>query len=65
MTSSIHHRLQKIEARRPPPTAPSHLIDLSVLEPAIAAMWQAVEFDITRLPTDELELLDEELGRHS
>jgi hypothetical protein len=64
MNSSIHHRLQKMEARRQSPTTPSHPIDLSVLDPVIAAMWQAVDFDITRLPTDELELLDEELRRH-
>jgi hypothetical protein len=59
----IQKRLERLE-QQCPPSRQGRMIDISILDPAILALWQAVDFDITRLPTDELELLDEELGRH-
>jgi hypothetical protein len=60
MLASLHRRLSKLEARRPA-QGPAQLIDPSLLDPAVLALWLAV--DIDHMTLDQLDLLEDNLGR--
>ena len=58
--SPLARRLSKIEARRPA-QGPVHMIDASLLDPAVLAIWLTVEID--HMTLDQLDLLEENLKR--
>ena len=60
MLSSLSRRLAKLEARRPA-QGPVHMIDASLLDPEVLALWLAV--DIDHMTLDQLDLLEDNLRR--
>jgi hypothetical protein len=53
--SPLSRRLSKLEARRPA-QGPVKLVDVSLLDPAVLALWLAV--DIDHMTLDQLDLLE-------
>jgi hypothetical protein len=53
--SPLSRRLTKLEARRPA-QGPVKLVDVSLLDPAVLALWLAV--DIDQMTLDQLDLLE-------
>jgi hypothetical protein len=60
--NSMHRRLARLESRRPAPVA-AHMVDPNDLDPAVLALWLAV--DIDQMTLAQLNLLDENLRRLS
>ncbi len=58
--SPLARRLAKIEARRPA-QGPVQMIDSTLLDPAVLALWLAV--DIDHMTLDQLDLLEANLRR--
>ena len=58
--SSLHRRLTKLEARRPA-RDPVQLVDASLLDPAVLALWLAVGID--KMTLAQLDLLEGNLRR--
>ena len=58
--SPLARRLAKIELRRPA-QGPVHIIDTSLLDPAVLALWLAVGID--EMTLDQLDLLEKNLRR--
>ena len=56
----LHRRLSKVEARRPA-QGPADLVDPSLLDPAVLALWLTV--DIEHMTLHQLDLLEENLRR--
>ena len=56
----FHRRLTKLEARRPA-QGPVQLVDVSLLDPAVLALWLAVDIDQMNLA--QLDLLENNLRR--
>ena len=56
----LHRRLFKLEARRPA-HGPVQMIDVSLLDPAVLALWLAV--DIDHMTLAQLDLLEDNLRR--
>jgi hypothetical protein len=60
--SPLSRRLRRLEARRPT-QGPAQMIDANDLDPAVLALWLAV--DIDHMTFDQLDLLEENLKRIS
>ena len=60
--SPLARRLTKIELRRPA-QGPVHMIDASLLDPAVLALWQTVPIDQMNL--EQLDMLEGALKRLS
>ena len=58
--SPLARRLSKIEARRPA-QGPVQMIDASLLDPAVLALWLAV--DIDKMNLAQLDLLEANLRK--
>jgi hypothetical protein len=58
--SPLSRRLSKIEARRPA-QGPVQMIDASLLDPAVLALWLAV--DIDQMSLSQLDILEDSLRR--
>jgi len=58
--SPLARRLSKLEQRRPA-HGPVQMIDASLLDPEVLAIWQAV--DIEQMTLDQLDLLEDNLRR--
>ena len=58
--SSLARRLAKLELRRPA-QGPVQMIDASLLDPAVLALWLAVGID--QMTLDQLDLLEDNLRR--
>ena len=58
--SPLARRLAKIELRRPA-QGPAQMVDANLLDPAVLALWLAV--DIEHMTLDQLDLLEENLRR--
>jgi hypothetical protein len=58
--TSLHRRLAKLEARRPAGGA-EQMVDANDLDPAVLALWLAV--DIDQMTLAQLDLLEENLRR--
>ena len=58
--SPLARRLAKIEDRRPA-QGPAHMIDASLLDPEVLALWQMVPID--QMTLAQLDLLEENLKR--
>ncbi len=58
--SPLSRRLSKLEARRPA-QGPVQLVDVSLLDPAVLALWLAVDIDQMNLA--QLDLLENNLRR--
>ncbi len=56
----LHRRLAKLEARRPAKGL-AQMVDANDLDPAVLALWLAV--DIDNMTLAQLDLLDENLRR--
>ncbi len=62
MLATLHRRLSKLEARRPA-QGPVQLVDVSLLDPAVLALWQMVPID--QMNSDQLDLLEANLRKLS
>jgi hypothetical protein len=60
MSATLHRRLSKLEARRPA-KGPAQMVDANLLDPAVLALWLAV--DINQMNLDQLDLLEANLRR--
>ena len=58
--SPLNRRLTKLEARRPT-QGPAQMLDANDLDPAVLALWLAV--DIDQMTLAQLELLEDNLRR--
>lgn len=58
--SPLSRRLSKLEARRPA-QGPVQMVDASLLDPAVLALWLAV--DINQMTLSQLDMLEENLRR--
>jgi hypothetical protein len=58
--SPLARRLAKIEARRPA-QGPVQMVDASLLDPEVLALWLAV--DINQMTLSQLDMLEENLRR--
>ena len=58
--SPLSRRLSKIEARRPA-QGPVQMVDANLLDPAVLAVWLAV--DIEHMTLSQLDLLEDNLRR--
>ena len=58
--NEISRRLAKLEARRPA-HGPAEMVDANELDPAVLALWLAV--DIDQMTLGQLDLLEENLRR--
>ena len=58
----LARRLSKLEARRPA-RGPVHMIDASLLDPAVLALWLSV--DIDKMSLAQLDLLEANLRKLS
>ena len=58
--SPLSRRLTKLEARRPA-QGPAQMVDACDLDPAVLAMWLAV--DIDQMTFAQLDLLEDNLRR--
>lgn len=56
----LHRRLSKLEARRPAQGL-AQMVDANELDPAVLALWLAV--DIDRMTLAQLDLLEDNLRR--
>lgn len=56
----LSRRLSKLEARRPA-QGPAQVVDANHLDPAVLALWLAV--DIDHMTLGQLDLLEENLRR--
>jgi hypothetical protein len=56
----LSRRLSKLEARRPV-LGPAQMVDANNLDPAVLALWLAV--DIDQMTLGQLDLLEENLRR--
>ena len=56
----LHRRLSKLEARRPAQGL-AQMVDANDLDPAVLALWLAV--DINQMTLGQLDLLEENLRR--
>ena len=60
MLATLHRRLSKLEARRPA-QGPAQMIDASLLDPEVLAIWLALDIDQMNLA--QLTMLEENLKR--
>lgn len=60
--SPLARRLSKIEQRRPA-LGPVQMIDANLLDPAVLALWLAV--DIDQMTLEQLDMLESNLKRLS
>lgn len=60
--SPLHHRLSRLEARRPA-QGPARMVDANDLDPAVLALWLAV--GINQMTLAQLDLLEINLRRLS
>ncbi len=60
--SLLDRRLSKLEARRPP-QGQVHMIDASLLDPEVLALWLAV--DIDQMTLAQLDMLEANLRKLS
>ena len=60
MHANLSHRLSKLEARRPA-QGPAQMVDASELDPAVLALWLAV--DIDQMTLAQLDMLEDNLRR--
>jgi hypothetical protein len=58
--TSLHRRLSKLEARRPAQD-PAQMVDANDLDPAVLALWLAV--DIDQMTLAQLDMLEDNLRR--
>jgi hypothetical protein len=58
--SPLARRLSKIEQRRPA-LGPVQMVDANLLDPAVLALWLAV--DIDQMNLEQLDMLEENLRR--
>ena len=58
--SPLARRLSKLEARRPA-QVPVQMVDASLLDPAVLALWLAV--DIDKMTLSQLDMLEANLRR--
>jgi hypothetical protein len=56
----LHRRLSKLEARRPA-QGPAQMVDANDLDPAVLALWLAV--DIDQMTLAQLDMLEDNLKR--
>lgn len=61
--NSLARRISDLEGRLPVEEPPGRRISLDELNPAVAAMWLAVDLDLNRLTLAQLEILRVELKR--
>ena len=60
--SPLARRLAKIELRRPA-QGPVQMVDANLLDPAVLALWLAV--DIDQMTLEQLDLLEDNLRKMS
>jgi hypothetical protein len=60
---SLTRRMVRLEAQRPVKPRPSRVLQLSDLDPEVAAMFIARDYDVNRMNLAELDVLAAELGR--
>ena len=58
--SPLHRRLSRLEARRPA-QGPAQMVDANDLDPAVLALWLAV--DIDHMTLEQLDLLEAALRK--
>jgi hypothetical protein len=56
----LHRRLSKLEARRPA-QGPAQMVDANDLDPAVLALWLAVDMD--QMTIAQLDMLEDNLRR--
>jgi hypothetical protein len=60
MLASLHHRLSKLEKRRPA-RGSAQMVDANRLDPAVLALWLAVGID--QMTLDQLDMFAADLRR--
>lgn len=60
--NELSRRLRKLETNRPV-AEPVELVDISGIDPAVLAMWVALDGDVGRMNLDQLDLFGTELRK--
>lgn len=63
MLASLHRRLSKLEARHPLAQPTGRMISLEEMDPAMVAMYVALDCDVGRMSLDQLTLWEAEIMR--
>jgi len=63
MLASLHRRLTKLEARRPLAQRTGRMISFEEMDPAMVAMYLALDCDVGRMSLDQLNLWEAEIMR--
>ena len=63
MLASLSRRLSKIEARRHPAQPTGRMISFEEMDPAMVAMYLALDCDVERMSLEQLNLWEAEIMR--
>lgn len=63
MLASLHRRLSKLEARHPLAQPTGRMISFEEMDPAMVAMYVALDCDVGRMSSDQLTLWEAEIMR--
>ena len=63
MLATLHRRIARLEARRPPEQPTGRMISFEEMDPAMVAMYVAVDCDVGRMSLDQLNLWEAEIMR--
>jgi hypothetical protein len=63
MLASLHRRLTKLEARQRPAQPKGRMISFEEMDPAMVAMYVALDCDVGRMSLDQLNLWEAEIMR--
>ena len=63
MLATLARRIAKLEARRPPEQPTGRMISFEEMDPAMVAMYVAVDCDVGRMSMDQLNLWEAEIMR--
>jgi hypothetical protein len=63
MLATLHRRIAKLEARRPLAQPAGRMISFEEMDPAMVAMYLALDCDVERMSLDQLNLWEAEIMR--
>ena len=63
MLAALHRRIARLEARRPPAQPTGRMISFEEMDPAMVAMYLALDCDVGRMSLDQLNLWEAEIMR--
>ena len=63
MLATLHRRIARLEARRPPAQPTGRMISFEEMDPTMVAMYLALDCDVGRMSLDQLNLWEAEIMR--